>query len=270
MGAILCFHSLTTPELPAEGDAHVPWAFFQRTVRLARRLGEVVPLSTLVARHRAGRSTAGLTALTFDDAYAALFGHLAALVRAAEQHGNQAALHRRVGDRWTATTWAEYRTQVEEAARGLIALGLPAGAGVVILGSNRPEWFVADLAAIAASALPAGIYTTSTPDQVRYIAERILRSAGFRILTASNGAEALQLLDQGRQVRLILTDLQMPVMGGRELSEHVSRRADAPPVIFMTGYSEDTHGEGADPHLTLLAKPFTPERLIEFVKSVLG
>lgn len=81
MGAILCFHSLTTPELPAEGDAHVPWTFFERTVRLARRFGEVVPLSTLVERHRAGRSTAGLTALTFDDAYAALSGQLAALVR---------------------------------------------------------------------------------------------------------------------------------------------------------------------------------------------
>jgi two-component system cell cycle sensor histidine kinase/response regulator CckA len=120
-----------------------------------------------------------------------------------------------------------------------------------------------------AQASHADILIVEDVAQVRYIAERILRSAGFRTLTASNGAEALALLEQGLQVRLILTDLQMPVMGGRELSEHVSRRVDAPPVIFMTGYSEDTHGEGADPHLTLLAKPFTPDRLIEFVKSVL-
>jgi PAS domain S-box-containing protein len=121
-----------------------------------------------------------------------------------------------------------------------------------------------------AAAVHADILIVEDVEQVRYIAERILRSAGFRILTAGNGAEALALLDQGRQVRLILTDLQMPVMGGRELAEHVSQRPDAPPVIFMTGYSEDTHGKSANPHLTLLAKPFTPDRLIEFVKSVLG
>lgn len=122
----------------------------------------------------------------------------------------------------------------------------------------------------AAHSAPADILIVEDVEQVRYIAERILRTAGFRTLTAGNGAEALALLDQGRQVRLILTDLQMPVMGGRELAERVSQRPDAPPVIFMTGYSEDTHGQGADPHLTLLAKPFTPDRLIEFVKSVLG
>jgi len=116
----------------------------------------------------------------------------------------------------------------------------------------------------------ADVLIVEDVDQVRYIAERILRSAGFRTLTACNGAEALRLLEHGHQVRLILTDLQMPVMGGRELAERVNLRPEPPPVIFMTGYSEDTHGQGANPHLTLLAKPFTPDRLIEFVKSVLG
>jgi PAS domain S-box-containing protein len=122
----------------------------------------------------------------------------------------------------------------------------------------------------AQDASDADILIVEDVDQVRYVAERILRSKGFRTLTASNGAEALALLDRGKQVRLILTDLQMPVMGGRELAERVSERENPPPVIFMTGYSEDTHGQGANPHLTLLAKPFTPDRLIEFVKSVLG
>jgi PAS domain S-box-containing protein len=127
----------------------------------------------------------------------------------------------------------------------------------------------APVEAPAQEASDADILIVEDVDQVRYIADRILRSKGFRTLTASNGAEALALLDRGKQVRLILTDLQMPVMGGRELAERVSQRADPPPVIFMTGYSEDTHGQGANPHLTLLAKPFTPDRLIEFVKSVL-
>jgi two-component system cell cycle sensor histidine kinase/response regulator CckA len=128
----------------------------------------------------------------------------------------------------------------------------------------------ASVEASAQEASDADILIVEDVDQVRYIAERILRSKGFRTLTASNGAEALALLDGGKQVRVILTDLQMPVMGGRELAERVSQRENPPPVIFMTGYSEDTHGQGANPHLTLLAKPFTPDRLIEFVKSVLG
>ena len=68
----------------------------------------------------------------------------------------------------------------------------------------------------------ADIMIVEDVDQVRQIADRILRSAGFRTLLASNGAEALALLERGQKVRLILTDLQMPVMGGRQLSEQVS------------------------------------------------
>lgn len=71
-GAILCFHSITTPELPAEGAAHVPLEAFESSVRIARRLGELVPLGELVRRHGQGRSTSGLIAVTLDDAYAAL------------------------------------------------------------------------------------------------------------------------------------------------------------------------------------------------------
>jgi peptidoglycan/xylan/chitin deacetylase (PgdA/CDA1 family) len=75
-GAILCFHSITTPDAPAEGTAHVSLAAFQSTIGLARRLGEIVPLSALVRRHEQGRSTAGMVAVTFDDAYAALLSGL--------------------------------------------------------------------------------------------------------------------------------------------------------------------------------------------------
>jgi CheY-like chemotaxis protein len=116
----------------------------------------------------------------------------------------------------------------------------------------------------------ASILVVEDVDQVRSIAVRILRAAGFRTLTAEHGAEALALLDQDHEVSLILTDLQMPVMGGRELAARVRLRPDAPPVIFMTGYSEESHGAAADPQMKLLAKPFTPDRLIEFVKNALG
>jgi len=80
-GAILCFHSVTTREHPAEGDAHIPFSDFESSVRAARRWGEFVRLSELIARARAGRSTKGLIALTFDDAYAALGADFRAFVR---------------------------------------------------------------------------------------------------------------------------------------------------------------------------------------------
>ncbi len=71
-GAILAFHSITTRELPAEGTAHVSLEAFKAVIGVARRVGELVSLGELVRRHEARRSTSGLIAVTFDDAYAAL------------------------------------------------------------------------------------------------------------------------------------------------------------------------------------------------------
>ena len=71
-GAILCFHGVTGSDCPAKGSAHVSIEAFTSIVHLARRLGTLVPLSELVQRHAAGRSTGGLVAITFDDAYQAL------------------------------------------------------------------------------------------------------------------------------------------------------------------------------------------------------
>src|SRR5579872_4224145 len=72
MGAILCYHSLTTAEWPSESTANVPASELEHAIQLVQRIGEIVPLPELVDRHRAGRSTSGLVALTFDDAYATL------------------------------------------------------------------------------------------------------------------------------------------------------------------------------------------------------
>ncbi len=93
------------------------------------------------------------------------------LERTARAHPERPALRVKRGGTWQTTTWSEYQAQVRLAARGLIALGLAPGQGVAIMGYNRPEWFVADIAAIAAGALPAGIYTTNTAEQCRYIAD---------------------------------------------------------------------------------------------------
>jgi long-subunit acyl-CoA synthetase (AMP-forming) len=91
--------------------------------------------------------------------------------RTARDNAGRPALRVKTGGQWQTTTWKEYRDQAFLAARGFMSLGLAPGQGVAVLGYNRPEWFLADLAAIAAGGLPAGIYTSSTPEQVQYIAE---------------------------------------------------------------------------------------------------
>ena len=71
-GAILCFHGVTMSGRPARGSTHVTSAAFRSIVQAAHRLGTLVPLDELVRRHAAGKRTAGLIAITFDDAYQGL------------------------------------------------------------------------------------------------------------------------------------------------------------------------------------------------------
>ena len=71
-GAVLCYHGLTTPTLPGAGSLHVPGDALLESVDALSSLYTIVPLSDLLERRRAGRSTEGLLALTFDDAYASI------------------------------------------------------------------------------------------------------------------------------------------------------------------------------------------------------
>lgn len=71
-GAVLCFHGITSRLLPGENLAHMPLAAFQSFIDAAQQMGEIVPLAELVRRHRDGRGTSGLIAITADDAYASL------------------------------------------------------------------------------------------------------------------------------------------------------------------------------------------------------
>jgi long-subunit acyl-CoA synthetase (AMP-forming) len=92
------------------------------------------------------------------------------LDKTAEQYGDWPALKvKRNGD-WHTFTWREYRHNSRLVARGLMALGLTPGKGLAIIGYNCAEWFFADVGAILAGGVPAGIYTTSSPEQCQYIA----------------------------------------------------------------------------------------------------
>ncbi len=70
---------------------------------------------------------------------------------------------------WQTTSWQRYVEQIRSAAKSMIALGVQRGQRVAILGFNRPEWTIFDIAAMAAGAAPAGIYTTCSSSEVHYI-----------------------------------------------------------------------------------------------------
>ncbi len=84
---------------------------------------------------------------------------------------NAPAYYEKIGDNWTPTSWEEYTRQVRQAARALVALGLEPGDNVSILGFNRPEWVIMDLANMLIGGAPTGIYTTNSPHECQYIIE---------------------------------------------------------------------------------------------------
>lgn len=106
---------------------------------------------------------------------------------------------------------------------------------------------------------------------VRAIAARSLERSGFRVLQASGGAAALELMEGRGQPDLVLTDLMMPGMGGAELARRLRERWPALPVLYMSGYSvEDLVLQGAiGSERTILQKPFTPDGLVRSVSAAL-
>jgi len=89
------------------------------------------------------------------------------------QHGERQpgspAYHVREAGVWTATSWGSYAEEVRTAAKAMIALGLEVGQPVAILGFNHAEWVIFDVGAMAAGGVPAGIYTTNSPTECKYI-----------------------------------------------------------------------------------------------------
>lgn len=87
-----------------------------------------------------------------------------------DNFGDRIALKSKINENWEKTTWQTYYDQVETTARAFMALGLEKDSTISILGNNRPQWVISNMAAIFAGGIPGGIYTTSSPEQCRYIA----------------------------------------------------------------------------------------------------
>ncbi|MBK7858537.1 MAG: AMP-binding protein [Archangiaceae bacterium] len=87
----------------------------------------------------------------------------------AERLEHRPALWSKRGGSYVPTSWREYAARVQQFALGLIALGFPEGARLCVMGFNREEWLVADVAAMAAGGVPVGLYVTSSAEQLQYL-----------------------------------------------------------------------------------------------------
>jgi two-component system cell cycle sensor histidine kinase/response regulator CckA len=109
-------------------------------------------------------------------------------------------------------------------------------------------------------------------EALRVIARQILIRNGYRVLEAKCGTDALEVAQQhGDAIDLLLTDVVMPNMGGRELADQPQSLRPQLRVLYMSGYTDDaiTHHRVLDPGVQLLQKPVTPSELLERIRSIL-
>jgi two-component system, cell cycle sensor histidine kinase and response regulator CckA len=109
-------------------------------------------------------------------------------------------------------------------------------------------------------------------DAVRNLVCQILRSRGYKVLEASHGVDALLLLEQQSEpIHLIITDVIMPFMSGREFADKAIHKYKDIKVLFMSGYTDEAilpHGV-LDPGVAFIQKPFTTATLAVKVRDLL-
>jgi two-component system cell cycle sensor histidine kinase/response regulator CckA len=108
-------------------------------------------------------------------------------------------------------------------------------------------------------------------DTVRALTRRVLHRHGYRVLEARNGAEALRMAGPDRAIDLVLTDIVMPELGGRQLVERLRASRPDVPVLLMSGYTEDAavRRDIASAGARFLAKPFTADALARMVRAAI-
>jgi two-component system CheB/CheR fusion protein len=107
---------------------------------------------------------------------------------------------------------------------------------------------------------------------VRRLAATVLEENGYHVLEASGGPEALRLASEhGGFIHLLLTDVVMPRMSGREVADRIASQRPDTKILFMSGHPEDAiaHHGVMDPEFAFLPKPFTPDVLSVKVREVL-
>ncbi|HWR16287.1 MAG TPA: response regulator [Terriglobales bacterium] len=122
------------------------------------------------------------------------------------------------------------------------------------------------------SICPETILLVEDEGYVREVACEILESAGYTVLPAVSGKEALAVFEKHGPVKLLLTDVVMPGMNGRDLAQALTERQPGLKTIYMSGYNDKSiFRRDIDPReVVYIQKPFTLETLTTKVKEVLS
>jgi CheY-like chemotaxis protein len=130
---------------------------------------------------------------------------------------------------------------------------------------------VEDRVAALPDTRPLQVLLVDDDELVRSVTRQVLRSLGHTVLEAENGAAALEVAKRHPgAIDVLLTDVVMPWMNGRELSEHLRSQRPDLAVLFMSGYSENVVlSRGVvKPGMDLLTKPFTTRELERALRKV--
>ena len=105
---------------------------------------------------------------------------------------------------------------------------------------------------------------------VRAVAERALTRQGYQVLTANNGEEALELLEEGAQIDLLISDVVMPTMDGPTLVRAARQKYPDLKILFMSGYAEEQLRKSIDiDRISFLPKPFSVQQLGQAARDAL-
>jgi CheY-like chemotaxis protein len=123
--------------------------------------------------------------------------------------------------------------------------------------------------------MPTGnetILLVEDEDVVRALGRHVLLNCGYRVLEAADGKDAMQIVEShAGPIHLLISDVVMPHLGGRELAERVTTMRPECQVLFLSGHTEDAitrHGV-LEAEFAFLPKPFTPAALAQQVRSML-
>ena len=108
---------------------------------------------------------------------------------------------------------------------------------------------------------------------VRHLARGVLQAQGYEVLSASNGQDALHVAreHEGSPIRLVITDVIMPLMGGKVMAEWLKTTYPDLKILFTSGYTDDaiTHHGVLEIGVEFLSKPYTPATLVRKVREML-
>jgi two-component system cell cycle sensor histidine kinase/response regulator CckA len=106
---------------------------------------------------------------------------------------------------------------------------------------------------------------------VRTVAERALTRQGYKVLTATNGEEALEIVNRGDEIALLISDVVMPLMDGPTMVREARKSRPDLPILFMSGYAEEQLRRSIDiANVAFLPKPFSVQELAEAVRKALS